>query len=64
MKYNKYALKNEDGQYIKYPTAYRYEEEYTNSFYDVQLWDFKEDAERLANFIKQNHDKILTVVKV
>lgn len=64
MKYSKYALKNEDGQYIKYPTAYRYEEEYTNSLYDVQLWDFKEDAERLANFIKQNHDKILTVVKV
>jgi len=64
MKYNKYALQNENGQYIKYPTAYSFNEEYTNNLYDVHLWDNKEDAQNLANYLKLNHDKTLKIVEV
>jgi hypothetical protein len=51
MKYGKYAILNNKGQYVKYPTAYRNKPEYTNSLYDVHLWDFKEDAEKLAEYM-------------
>ncbi len=53
MKYNQYAVKNNKGQYIKYPTAYNYKTELTDSLYDVHLWNLKEDAERLADHLIQ-----------
>ena len=65
MTYNQYAIKNNKNQYIKYPTAYSYKEELTGNLYDVHLWDLKEDAERLANYlIKIKGIKDLKVVLV
>ena len=58
-KYGKYAIRNTEGQYIKYPTVYRKDPEWTNSLYNVHLWDFKEDAERLISY----HSK-LSIVRV
>ena len=60
MKYEQYAIKNTNDQYIKYGTAYSYNVQWTKSLYDVALWPFKEDAVKLAAFMGQG----LTVVLV
>jgi len=64
MKYNKYTLQNENEQYVKYPTAYGFNEEYTNNLDNIHLWDNKEDAQNLANYLKLNHGTTLKVVEV
>lgn len=64
MKYNQYALQNEKGEYIQYPTAYRANPSLTNSLYDVHLWILQEDAQKLADYINKNQDKSLEVILV
>lgn len=64
MKYNQYAIKNNKNQYIKYSTAYSYREEFTSSLYDVHLWNIKEDAEKLANYLETRGIKDLKVVLI
>ena len=53
MKYNQYAITNNRGQYIKYSTAYSYITEFTDSLYDVHLWNTRESAEKLANYLME-----------
>lgn len=53
MRYNQYAVKNNKGQYIKYVTAYSYKTKFTDSLYNVQLWNLKEDAKRLTDYLTQ-----------
>lgn len=63
-KYNKFAIKNIKGEYIKYSTAYNYSEQYTDSLYDVHLWNTKECAEKMANYLNYTEGKKLKVVNV
>lgn len=65
MKYNQFAIKNQEGLYIKYGTAYRNNLDFTNSLYDVHLWNLEEDAKRLSEYLMQEEGyKKLTVVEV
>jgi hypothetical protein len=64
MKYNQYAIMNNKGEYIKYSTAYKYETEFTDTLYDVHLWNIKEDAEKLANYLETRGIKDLKVVLI
>lgn len=65
MQYNQLTVKNQEGLYIQYPTAYDYQPKFTNGLYDVHLWNLKEGAEKLANYL-MNHEgyRGLKVVKV
>lgn len=51
MKYNKYAVQDSNGNFIKYGTAYSNEIMFTNSLYDPHLWDRKKDAEKLSEWL-------------
>lgn len=65
MKYNQFAIKNQEGLYIQYPTAYNYQPKFTNSLYDVYLWNLKEDAKRLSEYLMEHEGyKNLRVVEV
>ena len=61
-KYNQYTIKNREGQYIKYSTPYSYKMEYTNSLYDVHLWNNKEDAEVLAEYLNEEEQNYKVVM--
>lgn len=52
-KYNQYAIKNREGQYIKYSTAYSYNMSFTDCLYDVHLWKDRNDAEKLKKHLMQ-----------
>lgn len=51
MKYNQYAIQNSKGEYIQYLTAYNYKQKYTNSLYDVHLWNNKDEPEKLVDYM-------------
>ncbi len=63
--YNKFVVKNNEGQYIKYPTAYAYNVKYTDSLHNAFLWDSKEGAKDMTRFLMENEGhKNLSVVVV
>lgn len=64
MKYNQFAIKNQKGLYIKYGTAYRDNPDFTDSLYDVHLWNLKVDAERLSEYMNNEGNEKLIVVPV
>lgn len=64
MKYNQFAIKNQEGLYIKYGTAYKDNPDFTNSLYDVHLWNLKADAKRLAEYMSGEGCKNFEVVLV
>lgn len=61
-KYNQYAIKNKEGQYIKYSTPYNYKMEYTNNLYDVHLWNNKEDVEVLVEYLNKEEQNYKVVM--
>lgn len=64
LKYNQAAIKNSDGKYIKYPTAYSHRMQFTDSLYDVHLWEDKKDAQKLADYLNKNEETGFIAVMV